>query len=84
VKLTEDSCHACGANLRGEPIPETHREHYGNATHFSRLIALYDQGRDRTVAYQCPDCGNTVGCTFNARMTKLNGAHIEHPPEPAT
>ena len=24
---------------------------------YSRLIGIYDQDKDRTVAYRCPDCG---------------------------
>ena len=52
----DDKCPLCGANLRGDEIPQEHRQHYGNKTHFSRVFAIYDRGRDRTVEYQCPDC----------------------------
>ena len=31
---------------------------YGDATHGSRRIGIYDRGRDRTVAWRCPDCGH--------------------------
>lgn len=54
-----DTCPLCHADLTGEPIPEASREHFGGATHGSRRIAIYDRGRDRTVAWQCPDCGGT-------------------------
>lgn len=30
---------------------------YGtDATHYSRVIAVYDQAQDRTVAWRCPSC----------------------------
>lgn len=54
-----DTCPLCHADLTGEPIPEASREHYGQHTHFSRRISIYDRSRDRTVAWQCPDCGGT-------------------------
>jgi predicted RNA-binding Zn-ribbon protein involved in translation (DUF1610 family) len=58
-RVTEDteSCPACGADWRDEPIPENIRHHYGDRTHFSRRIGIYDMGSDRTVAWRCPDCG---------------------------
>jgi len=55
---TPNKCPACNANLQGEPIPEKSREHFGNATHFSRVIGIYDTRRDRTTDWQCPDCGH--------------------------
>lgn len=39
--LTDDLCPLCGADLQGG----------------SRVIAIYSREKDRTVAYQCPDCG---------------------------
>lgn len=57
VDITEaEKCPVCGADWQGDPIPETHREHYGNATHFRRLIAMYDAEKDCTVSWRCPDC----------------------------
>lgn len=52
-----DICPLCKADLTGEPIPEESREFYGTHTHFSRRIGIYDQRRDCTVAWRCPDCG---------------------------
>lgn len=49
-------CPACNADFTGEPIPEESRHHYGDATHFSRVIGVYDYDLDRTVAWECPDC----------------------------
>jgi hypothetical protein len=46
-----------GCDLTGEPIPEGARHHYGDKTHFSRCIGIYDHNRDRTVEWLCPDCG---------------------------
>lgn len=54
-------CAKCGSDWLGTPIPEEHREHYGESTHFSRRIALYSRDEDRTVGYKCPDCGDVVG-----------------------
>jgi len=51
-------CPKCKASLRGKRIPEKHREAYGNATHFSRVIGLYDRNLDRTTHWKCPDCGH--------------------------
>lgn len=30
---------------------------WGDATHFSRKISVYDEWLDRTVEWVCPDCG---------------------------
>lgn len=53
---TLDACPACGASWIGDPIPETRRHYYGSATHFRRLIAIYDSEKDCTVRWRCPDC----------------------------
>lgn len=50
-------CPHCNVDLTGEPIPEEYKEFYGNETHFSRKISIYDFCKDKTVAWQCPDCG---------------------------
>lgn len=53
-------CPHCNANLQGDPIaPES--QHLFAATHFSRKIGVYDLERDRTVCWQCPDCGGEWG-----------------------
>lgn len=62
------TCSACGADLRGSTIPVESRHLYGghmecrygcgNEPHYSRLMGIYDVERDRTVAWQCPDCGH--------------------------
>ncbi|GAB6989534.1 hypothetical protein [Paenibacillus pini] len=49
-------CPHCNANLRGDSIPDDIVHNY-SGTHWSRKIGLYDKSRDRTVAYECPDCG---------------------------
>ncbi len=56
---TADSstCPHCNASLIGEPILEERRDAYGGATHFRREVALYSREKDRTVGFQCPDCG---------------------------
>lgn len=54
---TAERCPKCGTNWLAERIPEKDRESYGGATHFRRVIALYDLERDTTVAWKCPDCG---------------------------
>jgi predicted Zn-ribbon and HTH transcriptional regulator len=51
-----DTCPHCKTSLIGDPIPEEHREAFGGATHGSRLLSLYDRSKDRTIAFQCPDC----------------------------
>lgn len=67
-------CPACKADLNGELIWETLRHRLGDmeatrvaqsfygATRtegrWGRQIAIYDQERDRTVAYRCPDCNH--------------------------
>lgn len=55
LRSNDDRCPKCDADLQGDPIPEKSQHLYG-ATHFSRKMALYDQGRDRTIAFKCPDC----------------------------
>ena len=51
-------CPACKADLHGELIPEEQRKWYGDATHFNRVIGIYDRDLDMTVAWRCPDCGH--------------------------
>jgi hypothetical protein len=51
-----DVCPHCGADLKGEPIPEVDRKTFGWATHFDRRIGVYDTGQDLTIAWKCPDC----------------------------
>ena len=54
-----DICPLCGSDLTGEPIQQEYIDKgwYGDLTHYSRMIAVYDIALDRTVEYQCPDCG---------------------------
>lgn len=56
AKETTDRCPKCGADLRGETIPEDQREAYGGATHVIRKIGIV--AYDRIVAWRCPDCGS--------------------------
>ena len=53
----EERCPFCKVSFKGPPIPPPHREHYGDATHFSRKIGIYDRALDKTVSWRCPDCG---------------------------
>jgi len=50
-------CPNCEAGLDGGRIPENQRSLFG-AGRFSRAIAVYDREKDRTVKWQCPDCGH--------------------------
>lgn len=56
MKSNLEDCPYCGANLQGDPIPEEEQHLFG-ATHFSRMISLYDWELDRTTTFKCPDCG---------------------------
>jgi hypothetical protein len=64
-------CPKCGNDLRGDTIVVSYggtsgeprqrssalcRFGCGRTEHYSRLIGIYDQRRDRTVSWQCPDC----------------------------
>lgn len=49
-------CPHCNANLRGDPIPKNIAHHY-LGTHWQRKVGIYDYELDKTVAWQCPDCG---------------------------
>ena len=48
-------CPECGANWVAGEMTEEQKEVYAG-TFFSRLIGIYDMDRDRTVAWECPDC----------------------------
>lgn len=48
-------CQFCKKSLRGDEIPKQDRHLFGT-THFGKEIAIYDRGRDRTVAFECPFC----------------------------
>lgn len=53
----KEFCPYCNADLQGKDIPEKIRHHYGSATHGSRKIAIYSREEDRTLKWQCSDCG---------------------------
>jgi hypothetical protein len=46
--------------MTGAAIPDEYikERDFGDATHFSRAIAIYSREEDRTVAWRCPDCGH--------------------------
>jgi uncharacterized C2H2 Zn-finger protein len=50
------NCPKCESLWHETPIPVESQPLYGHARFFSRLIGIYDRDRDRTVAWQCPDC----------------------------
>lgn len=54
-----DNCPNCNASFKGDPIPPDVQHHYG-VTHYSRRIAIYDEGRDCTVGWRCPDCHHFI------------------------
>jgi predicted RNA-binding Zn-ribbon protein involved in translation (DUF1610 family) len=49
-------CSSCGTDLVGEEIPVNIRHLYSPPYYWKRMIGLYDQSKDRTTHYQCPDC----------------------------
>lgn len=53
---TPQACPACHVSLQDVPIPPVHREKFGNASHFSRVIGLSNGDRQHT--WKCPDCGH--------------------------
>lgn len=55
---SDESCPKCKTDLRGNPIPEEHRQHYGGRTHFLLQTSLYARSKDRTHAFECPFCGH--------------------------
>jgi len=56
--VNNEKCPHCDADLRGEPIPVESRRHYGDSTHYSRLIGIEIPGvYDGVLYWQCPDCG---------------------------
>jgi hypothetical protein len=79
--------------LRGKEISPADRPSFANQTHFSRVIGIYSQAADATVAWQCPDCGHEWARTgepsFGLRTYELVSrffvdsglAGVEQPPE---
>lgn len=59
-EMERDDCPNCKTSWIAEPIPEASRHHYGDQTHFSRRIALYDPILDCRVGIRCPDCGHEI------------------------
>lgn len=52
------SCPNCFSSFQGDPIPQELIDtgHYGNATHCSTVIGIYDIWEDCVVAWRCPFC----------------------------
>ena len=65
VSPEPDRCAACGADWDDGPIPEDMRQHYAPPHRWTRRIALVDRGRDKVMAWKCPDCGNQVRVSEN-------------------
>lgn len=58
--MSQNTCPHCDTNLIGDPIPEDIRHHYGDKTHFRRVIGIEVRGvYDGVLYYRCPDCGGT-------------------------
>lgn len=55
--ILHGDCPHCGASMDGGPIPEDSRHLYGPPYRWSRAIGIYSVERDRTVRFECPDCG---------------------------
>lgn len=55
LRNSNEHCPKCNVSFQGEKIPEKDMHAFG-ATHFSRVIGIYDRDRDMTVAWRCPDC----------------------------
>lgn len=65
--MSADRCPKCGADWTGPEILPQHRENYSGATHYRRVIAIYDLDLDRTVAWECPDCHARIDRKTHAR-----------------
>lgn len=52
------TCPSCRIDFRGKEIPPADRRSYGHETHFSRVIGIYSDEADATIAWKCPDCGH--------------------------
>lgn len=52
------ACPKCGSSWKGDEIAKKYKDkgYYGDKTHFSRAISIYDRDKDMTVAIRCPDC----------------------------
>jgi len=66
------SCSECKASFVAEKIPKGSKEFYGDYTHFSRLVGIYDVNLDRTVYFQCPECPARYGRDYKL-ITELKG-----------
>jgi len=60
MTLFIETCPHCNANLMGGEIPEEMRGHFDGQTHGTRLVGVYDWGRDRTSHFECPDCKGAI------------------------
>ena len=49
-------CPACAADWQASEIPPEQRQHYGNRTHYSRVVGVEVQGYDGVSFWECPDC----------------------------
>lgn len=55
VNSDTPNCPACGMDWVAGEIPAADRHHFGNKTHFSRVIYI-NTLRDGPNFYQCPEC----------------------------
>lgn len=64
-------CPQCGVDLKGRPIPAAVREHFGDKTHFSRVIGISDG--DSVGYWKCSDCHHRWSRTGGqAEMARRN------------
>jgi ribosomal protein S27AE len=60
LRLDDEICPYCGADLVGDKIPESSLKYYTpGSTNYSRSILVKDMYDPKGDKIECPDCGNS-------------------------
>lgn len=77
--MSDTACPLCGADLRGDRIPDEHRHWYGDRGYYSRVIGHEVRGvYDGVLFWSCPDCGQAwPRFTEDDRLGRQAREHVD-------
>jgi hypothetical protein len=56
--VVPSECPNCKRSLEGDVIPDKYRDHYGGATHYTKVLAHQFTDFDKVAGWRCPFCSH--------------------------